>query len=54
MESRSHAIAAGLFALLLSACIVLALWWFSDKREVTRDVVLVTTGSVNEIGRAHV
>jgi phospholipid/cholesterol/gamma-HCH transport system substrate-binding protein len=26
---------------------VLALWWFSDKREVTRDVVLVTTGSVN-------
>jgi phospholipid/cholesterol/gamma-HCH transport system substrate-binding protein len=47
MENRSHAIAAGLFAILLSACIVLALWWFSDKREVTRDVVLVTTGSVN-------
>jgi phospholipid/cholesterol/gamma-HCH transport system substrate-binding protein len=47
MENRSHAIAAGLFAILLSACIVLALWWFSDKREVTRDVLLVTTGSVN-------
>jgi phospholipid/cholesterol/gamma-HCH transport system substrate-binding protein len=47
MENRSHAVAAGLFAILLSACIVLALWWFSDKREITRDVLLVTTGSVN-------
>lgn len=47
MESRSHAIAAGLFAILLSAGLVLALWWFSDKREVTREVVLVTSGSVN-------
>ena len=47
MESRSHAIAAGLFAIILSAGVVLALWWFSDKREVTREVVLVTSGSVN-------
>lgn len=47
MESRAHAIAAGLFVILLSAGIVLSLWWFSDKREVTRDVVLVTSGSVN-------
>ena len=47
MESRSHAIAAGLFAIILSAGLVLALWWFSDKREVTRELVLVTSGSVN-------
>ena len=47
MESRSHAIAAGLFAIFLGAGVVLALWWFSDKREVTREVVLVTSGSVN-------
>jgi hypothetical protein len=36
MESRSHAIAAGLFAIILGAGVVLALWWFSDKREATR------------------
>ncbi|MDD2987603.1 MAG: MlaD family protein [Zoogloea sp.] len=47
MENRAHAIAAGLFAILLSAAVVLALWWFSDKRETTRDVVLVSAGSVN-------
>ena len=47
MESRAHAIATGLFAILLGTALVGALWWFSDKREVTREVVLVTTGSVN-------
>ena len=47
MESRSHAIAAGLFAIILGAGVVLALWWFSDKREATRELVLVTSGSVN-------
>ena len=47
MESRSHAIAAGLFAIILGAGVVLALWWFSDKREATRELVLVTSSSVN-------
>lgn len=47
MENRAHAIATGLFAILLSAAVVLALWWFSDRREVTRELVLVTSGSVN-------
>ena len=47
MENRAHAIATGLFAILLSAAVVLALWWFSDKRETTRDLVLVSAGSVN-------
>jgi phospholipid/cholesterol/gamma-HCH transport system substrate-binding protein len=47
MENRAHAIATGLFAILLSAAVVLALWWFSDKREATRELILVTSGSVN-------
>ena len=47
MENRAHAIATGLFAILLSAALVLALWWFSDRREATRDLVLVSAGSVN-------
>lgn len=47
MENRAHAIATGLFAILLSAALVVALWWFSDKRDATRDVVLVSAGSVN-------
>ena len=47
MESRSHAIVAGLFAIFLSVGLVLTLWWFSDKREQTRDVLLVSSGSVN-------
>ncbi|MDD3353664.1 MlaD family protein [Zoogloea sp.] len=47
MESRAHAIAAGLFALLLGFGVVFSLWWFSDRREDTRDVLLVTSGSVN-------
>ena len=47
MESRSHALAAGLFAIVLSLGIALALWWFSDGRESTREVLLVSSGSVN-------
>ena len=47
MESRSHALAAGLFAIFLSLGIALALWWFSDGRESTREVLLVSSGSGN-------
>ena len=47
MENRSHAIAAGLFALILSCALVGALWWFSDRRDATRDLLLVSAGSVN-------
>lgn len=47
MENRSHAIATGLFALFLGSVLVLCLWWFSDDRELTRDYVLVSNGSVN-------
>lgn len=47
MESRSHALVAGLFALVFGVGVVLALWWFSDQRDKTRDIVLVSEGSVN-------
>ncbi|MGL1833792.1 MlaD family protein [Rhodocyclaceae bacterium SMB388] len=46
MENRAHALAAGLFALLLGAAVVFALWWFSDTREELRTYHLVSTGSV--------
>ena len=46
MESRSHALVAGLFVLLLGISAVLAIWWFGGEREHTRDILLVTQRSV--------
>lgn len=46
MESRAHALVAGLFALILGAAAVLAVWWFSGQGESTRDYELITTGSI--------
>lgn len=46
MENRAHALAAGIFALLLGGALVVALWWFSDGREATRDYLLVSNGNV--------
>ncbi|NTV10940.1 MAG: MCE family protein [Zoogloea sp.] len=46
MEDRAHAMTAGLFAIVLSCMMLAALWWFSDRRESTRDLLLVTRGSV--------
>lgn len=47
MENRAHALAAGLFAVLLGAALVIAVWWFSGVSEPTREYVLVSTGSVS-------
>lgn len=47
MENRAHAFAAGLFALLLGAGVVFAVWWFSQEREATREIVLVARGDIN-------
>lgn len=46
MENRSHALAAGLFALVLGTGLVLAIWWFSEAREATRAYLLESYGSV--------
>lgn len=46
MESRSHALVAGLFAIVLGLAMVLSLWWFSDGRQPTRSLLLETRGSV--------
>jgi len=46
MESRAHALMAGLFVLVFSLASVLAIWWFSGQREATRDLLLVTQRNV--------
>ncbi len=46
MENRSHALAAGVFALVLGTALVFALWWFSDGRAAVREYVLESRGSV--------
>lgn len=47
MESRAHALAAGIFTLLLGLASVLAFFWLSGQREATKDYVLVTQGNVS-------
>ncbi|MCX7173058.1 MAG: MlaD family protein [Proteobacteria bacterium] len=46
MESRAHALMAGLFVLVFSLSAALAIWWFSGNREITRDLLLVTQRNV--------
>ncbi|HJV26591.1 MAG TPA: MlaD family protein [Aromatoleum sp.] len=47
MENRAHALAAGLFVLILGAAVLGALWWFSDGRESQQRVyILESTGNV--------
>lgn len=47
MESRAHALAAGIFTLLLGLASALAVFWLSGQREATREYVLVTQKSVS-------
>ncbi len=46
MEDRAHALAAGLFALILGAASMAAVWWFTGSREATAEYELVSTGSI--------
>lgn len=46
MENRAHALAAGLFALILGVTLLASLWWFSDGREAQRSYLLESHGSV--------
>src|SRR5438128_1358144 len=47
MENRAHAFAAGLFVIALALCIAAAAWWFSGKRESTRQYLLVSQRAVS-------
>ncbi len=44
MENRAHALAAGLFVLLLGIAAALALWWFGGQRAESANYYLVETG----------
>ena len=46
MENKSHAFAAGLFALLLGVAALLALAWLRDRQDNMREYVVVTRQSV--------
>lgn len=46
MESRAHALAAGLFTLLLGVACVMAVWWFSGNREAVNRYELISTGVI--------
>lgn len=46
MESRSHAVVAGLFVIILLLAGMVGLWWFGDRKDATREVVVVTQGNV--------
>ncbi|OAM52233.1 mammalian cell entry protein [Methylovorus sp. MM2] len=46
MENRSHAIAVGLFTLILGFALFMAFWWLSGSRESMRDYVIVSTTPV--------
>ena len=47
MESRAHAIVAGIFTLLLGLASALAVFWLSGRQEATNEYILVTRGNVS-------
>lgn len=47
MENRAHALAAGLFALLLLAAAIAAILWFGDRREASSEYLVVTRQNVS-------
>jgi phospholipid/cholesterol/gamma-HCH transport system substrate-binding protein len=46
MENKSHAFIAGLFALVLGAAVIFALFWLRGTQENLRDYVVVTKHSI--------
>jgi phospholipid/cholesterol/gamma-HCH transport system substrate-binding protein len=47
MESRAHALAAGIFTLLLGLACALAVFWLSGQRQAMREYILVSKGNVS-------
>jgi len=46
MENRSHALAAGIFTLLLGIAAAIALWWLGQSRDSSATYILETRGNV--------
>lgn len=46
MENRAHALAAGLFTLVLGLAAALSIWWFAGKHEATKEYTVVTRQNV--------
>jgi len=46
MESRAHALAAGIFAVALGLAAAFAVWWLSGKREATEEYLVVSRKSL--------
>ncbi|MBL8404125.1 MAG: MCE family protein [Dechloromonas sp.] len=46
MENKSHAFAAGLFALLLGLAAIVALYWLGGSRDETHDFIVVTKQNI--------
>ncbi len=46
MENKSHALAAGIFALLLLAAALLAVYWLSGSKDATHDYIVVTKQNI--------
>ena len=46
MENRSHALAAGIFTILLGIAAAIALWWLGQSRDSAATYILETRGNV--------
>ena len=46
MENRSHALAAGIFTILLGIAAAVALWWLGQTRDTSATYILETRGNV--------
>ena len=46
MENKSHAFVAGLFALLLGAAVLFAVYWLGGNKEETHDYIVVTKQNI--------
>lgn len=46
MENRSHALAAGIFTLLLGIAAAIAIWWLGQGRDTSASYILETRGNV--------
>lgn len=46
MENRAHALAAGVFVLLLGLAALASFWWLGGSDETTRELIVYTRGNV--------